>query len=72
MTPQRLGSLNKSARLIVIQQMIEAGTLDWNKTRLARTLGVTRPTIYRDLSDLEKLRPVLEDLLRKANHADSK
>ena len=71
MNPQRIGSLNKSARLIVIQQMSEAGTLDANKTRLARTLGVTRPTIYRDLADLKKLQPVLKDLLRKASHADN-
>jgi len=65
MTPQRIGSLSKSARLIVLQRMIDAGTLSTNKNELARLFKVSRFTLYRDLADLEELKPVLKELLKK-------
>jgi len=61
----RTGSLNKSARLIALQTMIDAGSLPESVPEIARLFSTSRWTIYRDLADLEKLRPLLADLRGK-------
>ena len=72
MNPQRIGSLNKSARLIILQQMMDNGTLPPSKPELADLLGVTRITIYRDLADLKKLQGTLQKLQNKVQNVGSK
>ena len=71
MTPQRQGSLSKTARLMFLQRQQEAGTLGTNKNQLARLLGVSRFTLYRDLADLKKLLPIYEELSRNMSESKS-
>lgn len=63
-TRQRTGSLSKTARLMILLKLREAGTLP-NKAELSRLLNVSRFTIYRDLDDLDKLQPIYKDMLKK-------
>jgi transcriptional antiterminator len=63
-TQRRDGSLSKTARLMILLKLQQDGKLT-NKNALARLLGVSRFTIYRDLNDLTELQPIYQDLLEK-------
>jgi transcriptional antiterminator len=69
-TNSRTGSLSKTARLMILQKMQEAGTLDgMSKPALAELLSTTRFTIYRDLADLKDLQPLYKSLLEKVEQS---
>jgi hypothetical protein len=69
-TKRRDGSLSKTARLMFLLKLKEEGALDsTNKNDLARRLGVSRFTVYRDLSDLSRLQPIYDDLLKKGKQS---
>jgi hypothetical protein len=70
MTPHRLGSLNKSARLIILSRMQHDGTLrSMTHKRRAELLGVSMSTMFRDMVDLERLQPVIDAYLDKAKES---
>lgn len=63
---QRDGSLQKSARLIVLMRLQDKGQLEGlSLARIAKLFRVppARSTIGRDLRDVKKLRKTLKDLL---------
>jgi predicted DNA-binding transcriptional regulator YafY len=69
-TKRRDGSLSKTARLMFLLRMQEEGALDsTTKNALAKVLGVSRFTIYRDLDDLSKLKPMYDELLKKGKQS---
>ncbi len=69
-TKRRDGSLSKTARLMYLLTLQQDGSLSsQSKNALAKLLGVTRFTIYRDLADLAKLQPIYDDLLKKGKQS---
>jgi predicted DNA-binding transcriptional regulator YafY len=69
-TKRRDGSLSKTARLMFLLKMQEEGTLSTTtKNSLAKLLGVTRFTIYRDLNDLSQLKPMYDELIKKGKQS---
>jgi len=68
MTKHRNGSLEKSARLIVLMEMQDAGKLAGLSLQSIANLLPDRPnraTIMRDLRDLGNLRDVLAEMKEK-------
>lgn len=56
----------KAARLIVLLQLIEDGTLDaLNKTKSAKLLGVSRWTLDRDIATIVVAREMAVEMLAK-------
>jgi predicted DNA-binding transcriptional regulator YafY len=65
-TKRRDGSLSKTARLMYLKSLQEAGQLSHiSKNALARRLGVSRFTIYRDIDDLGQLQIIYKELIKK-------
>jgi transcriptional antiterminator len=69
-TKRRDGSLSKTARMMYLLKLQGDGELQTiTKNALAKRLGVTRFTIYRDLADLTELEPIYKQLLKKAKQS---
>jgi transcriptional antiterminator len=67
---RRDGSLSKTARLMYLQSLRDAGQLDHiSKNTLSRKLGVSRFTIYRDVDDLDRLQLIYQELIKKVEQS---